>query len=549
LLREVEKRIGSKNLHCGHRFARLEQTSDSVTAHFDIPKSESEPHAGLFTGTASYKGDIMIGADGLKSRVRAHLFPGEKAQFTGWRIYRGVTEIDTQFYDGKSMLLYGSGTAAAVLYPICERRRQSGKTLLNWGLNCHDSALHPSLRGEPGEESWTRRVSKDEFAHIVDGWVFPEKCFPDPSMDFTRIMKETPAESVSCYALFDRDPESTWTVGRVTLLGDAAHPLLPFGSQGAGQALLDVAALYTAMSRNKSDLQAGLKEYEQARTNPAGQVVLTNRKMGPTRLLKMFEDAVGEKDASEQAKWVAENQQRIVDFSKNYQNLCGLLSKSPTAAAGKGTPFDGAIGFGSRPALLVIDFCKAYTQPGSPWYCGDPRCGVVEAVAQTVDLLAKCRSRGLPIVFTRVVYSKDGMDSGLIFLKKVPKLISWTEDNPLTHISPEVSPEDGEEVMIKKHPGAFFGTPLLSYLNARGIDTVLLTGCSTSGCIRATALEGMQHGFRVVIPRECVGDRTQPVHDANLLDCHAKICDVLPKTAVMDYLDSLPPAAKKAKKV
>jgi len=302
------------------------------------------------------------------------------------------------------------------------------------------------------------------------------------------------------------------------------------------------------MSQCGGDLPAGLRAYEQSRATPAAQVVLTNRNMGPTRLLKMFEDAVGEKDVAEQARWVAENQQNIVDFSKNYQNLCGLLSRSPTAAAGKGTPFDGAIGFGRSPALLVVDFCLAYTRAGSPWYCGDPRCGVVSAVAQTVELLARCRAKGVPVVFTRVVYGEDGLDSELIFLKKVPKLISWTEDNPLTHICPEVLPVHGEEVMIKKHPGAFFGTPLLSYFNARRIDTVLLVGCSTSGCIRATALEGMQHGFRVVIPRECVGDRTQAVHDANLLDCHAKICDVLPKSAVMDYLDGLPPAAKKAKK-
>jgi len=88
---------------------------------------------------ASFKGDILIGADGIRSKVRAQLFPGEKASFTGWRIYRGVVEIDSQIYDGRTMLLLGTGQVTSVLYPICERRRRDGKTLLNWGINCADA--------------------------------------------------------------------------------------------------------------------------------------------------------------------------------------------------------------------------------------------------------------------------------------------------------------------------------------------------------------------------------------------------------------------------
>mmetsp|Transcript_70440 Transcript_70440/g.229023 ORF Transcript_70440/g.229023 Transcript_70440/m.229023 type:complete len:454 (+) Transcript_70440:120-1481(+) len=320
LLATVRERLGEEHVHCGHSFRRLEQSAEGVVAHFAVPKGEDECKPPWnFTGEASFSGDILIGSDGLKSKVRAQLFPGERAEYTGWRIYRGCLEIDSQFYDGKSMLTYGTGTAASVLYPVCERRRQEGKTLLNWGINCQDSILASHLQGEPGEESWARHVSKDEFLHIVDGWKFPEGCFPDPAVDFTKLIKDTPDGGITCYALFDRDPTPTWTVDRVTLLGDAAHPLLPFGSQGAGQALLDVAALYEAMVGCGDDYQAGLKAYEAVRAEAAGKVVLTNRSMGPTKLLKMFEDAVGSKTPDEQAKWVHEHEKELADFSNNYR--------------------------------------------------------------------------------------------------------------------------------------------------------------------------------------------------------------------------------------
>jgi len=303
------------------------------------------------------------------------------------------------------------------------------------------------------------------------------------------------------------------------------------------------------MSSCKGDWKAGLKAYEAVRADAAGKVVLSNRGMGPTKLLKMFEDAVGTKTLAEQAQWVKENQEEIAGFSNDYRkNVSAESGHASTGASGRGTPFDGIMGFGKSPVLLVVDFCDAYTKPGSPWYCGDPACGVVGAVAQSVDVLAKMREKGLPVVFTRVVFNKDGLDKGIMFLRKVPTIACWTEDNPLTHICKEVLPIEGEDVMIKKCPGAFFGTPLLTHLISRGVDTVLLVGCSTSGCIRATALEGMQYGFRVVIPRECVGDRAPAVHEANLHDCHAKICDVLPKSAVLDYLDTFPNAAKKARR-
>lgn len=533
LLKAVEERIGQGNIHSGHQFLDFTQNANSVVANFSVAQ-ENERRCEQYSGKATFTGKLLVGADGIRSRVRAQMHPGEKANFTGWRIYRGVVEVDHQFCDGKTMLCYGSGKAVSVLYPISDTARKAGKTLLNWGLACNDEILAADLRGAPGEESWSRRVPKTEFRSLIENWVFPKETFVDANITFASLVDATADNGVSCYALFDRDPVPQWTSGRVTLLGDAAHPLLPFGSQGAGQAMLDVEALQAALCKAKGDVCSGLQQYAEARATAAGNVVLTNRQMGPTRVLRMFDDAVGHKDVEEQVQWVAEHSQQIKDCALNYHKLSGL-TKAPI----QNTPFKGSTGFGTNPVVLVVDFCKAYTDPASDFYCGDPKCGVVAAVQESIPLLTAARVKKVPVIFTRVVFSKNGLDRESMFCQKVPKLKSWTEDNPLTCICPELGPVEGETVIIKQHPSCFFGTSLLPVLNSLRIDTILLIGCSTSGCIRATALDGMCHGFRVIIPRECVGDRTQAVHDANLFDTNAKICDVLPKQAVMEYLSCM----------
>mmetsp|Transcript_35979 Transcript_35979/g.102758 ORF Transcript_35979/g.102758 Transcript_35979/m.102758 type:complete len:471 (+) Transcript_35979:48-1460(+) len=333
LLREVQARIGEENVHSGHRFVNFEQGPEGVRADFQTAATEEELKSRSYSGSANYTGDILIGADGLRSKVRAQLLPGERANFTGWRIYRGVLEVDAHMVDGRTMLLAGDSTCSCVMYPICERRRQAGKTLLNWAVNCNDSILAPELRGEPGKESWNRKVSKSEFRHIVKDWVLPPGSFEDPTQSLVRFVDETDDDKVTCYALFDRDPVQQWTFGRVTLLGDAAHPLLPFGSQGAGQAMLDVAALSTAFAECGHDIEAALKAYEKARAEPAAKVVLSNRNMGPTRLLRMLEEAAGDLDLAGQEEWIAAHAKEIEEFSNNYQSMSGLFSHSGATAA------------------------------------------------------------------------------------------------------------------------------------------------------------------------------------------------------------------------
>jgi maleamate amidohydrolase len=196
--------------------------------------------------------------------------------------------------------------------------------------------------------------------------------------------------------------------------------------------------------------------------------------------------------------------------------------------------FDSKLGFGKRPALLVVDFINAYITPDSPLYAP----AVCEAVNQTVDVLGVARQKNIPILYTQVLYNKNGLDGGL-FVQKVPVLRRMVAGEPLADIVPQLTPHDEDVVIVKQYASAFFGTSLQATLTAMGIDTVILTGCSTSGCVRATAVDAMQYGFRVFVPRECVGDRHSAPHEANLFDINSKYGDVVSRAEVLDYLQHL----------
>ena len=208
------------------------------------------------------------------------------------------------------------------------------------------------------------------------------------------------------------------------------------------------------------------------------------------------------------------------DFSNLDQNYRGV--------------FDGRMGFGRSPAIIVVDFIRAYTTPGAPLYAP----AVVEAVKATAPLLAAGRRKGIPVIYTRVLYHPSGCDGGL-FVRKVPVLRGMVEGEPLADIVPELPPGTDDVILIKQYASAFFGTSLATMLTAQGVDTLIITGCSTSGCVRATAVDAMQNGFRPIVPRECVGDRHEAPHEANLFDINAKYGDVVPLADVMAQLGQL----------
>ena len=188
------------------------------------------------------------------------------------------------------------------------------------------------------------------------------------------------------------------------------------------------------------------------------------------------------------------------------------------------------IGFGNKPALLMVDFMQGYTREGAPLFAP----GVVSAVAESAGLLACARDHGVLVVHTNIRYHPGHFADGGIWLKKAPVMKDMVEGNPLAAFCEAVTPNADEVVISKQYASSFFGTSLASLLHAQGIDTLVLAGCSTSGCIRATAVDAVQHGFRTIVVRECVGDRHSAPHEANLFDIDSKYGDVVSKREAME---------------
>jgi maleamate amidohydrolase len=195
--------------------------------------------------------------------------------------------------------------------------------------------------------------------------------------------------------------------------------------------------------------------------------------------------------------------------------------------------FGESLEWGTKPAVIVVDLCVAYLQEGSPLFAdAEP------ARASAERIVDAARSRNVPVIFTRVEFEPGGADGGLFF-KKVKALRSFERGNPLGDFPSAPRPLPGEIVVTKQYASAFFATSLASTMNAMRLDTAIVTGVSTSGCVRATALDALQHGFVPLVVRDAVGDRHRAPHEANLFDLQAKYADVISEVQCMEYLKSL----------
>jgi maleamate amidohydrolase len=194
----------------------------------------------------------------------------------------------------------------------------------------------------------------------------------------------------------------------------------------------------------------------------------------------------------------------------------------------------GTSGIGARCGLVLVDFVNGFVdfdQLGGPH---------IEAAAQaTVPLLAEFRRRQLPVVHTRVVFEADGSNHN-VFARRVPPLQKLTETAQGSQIVPALTPVRGEWVIRKQSASAFFETGLAAWLHDRGVDTAVIVGCTTSGCVRATVVDSMQHNFRTVVVSDCVGDRAIEPHDANLFDMQQKYADVMTRDELLARLPSAP---------
>src|SRR6204780_243624 len=264
--RAVEERLGADAIHTGCRLGAFSQDEGGVTAYFF-------DRTGAHTKTV--RGDILIGADGIHSRVRETLFPNEGPPcWNGLMLWRGARDWPV-FLTGKSMIVAGGLHAKVVVYPIAEGSSPASR-LTNWAVlvKVGDGNAAP-----PRREDWSRPGKREELMpHVAR--------FSVPYVDVPNLISATP--EFYEYPTCDRDPLPYWSDGRVTLLGDAAHPMYPVGSNGASQAILDARCLADALARSEHPRQA-LAAYERQRLPMTADIVASNRRGGPEGVIDAVE--------------------------------------------------------------------------------------------------------------------------------------------------------------------------------------------------------------------------------------------------------------------
>ena len=194
------------------------------------------------------------------------------------------------------------------------------------------------------------------------------------------------------------------------------------------------------------------------------------------------------------------------------------------------------LGYGKRPAIVVVDFQIGFTAPER-----SPLAGNLDAeVAATNKLIVAARKKNVPVIFTVVGYDPHRQDDAGLWPEKAPSLRLLKLGSELVDLDPRLNRASEDLVIVKKYASGFFGTYLASTLTMKAVDTVVVTGCTTSGCVRATVMDALAHGFRPIVPVKAVGDRAQEPHEANLFDIGSKYGDVVLTQEVIDYFDRLP---------
>jgi 2-polyprenyl-6-methoxyphenol hydroxylase-like FAD-dependent oxidoreductase len=298
LLDAVKERLGEDSVLTSHHLASFVDTPDGVTANF-IDKATGK-------SAGSYHGTLLIAADGVHSAVREKLYPQEGPPLWNGRIlWRGITESD-KFLSGRTMIMAGHEILKFVCYTISNAPLPNGKYLVNWVAERH---LPPSYKWR--REDYNRTANLDEFLPWFEDWQFGW-------LDVPGLIRNCPHSYE--YPLVDRDPVDRWTFGNVTLMGDAAHPMYPIGSNGASQAILD-ARVITREILNHGETSAALLAYEAERRPATTDLVMLNRRNGPEQVMQMVEER-----APDGFKVVTDvlSQQELEDIANNYKRVAGF---------------------------------------------------------------------------------------------------------------------------------------------------------------------------------------------------------------------------------
>lgn len=302
LLDAVKERIGESCLHLNHHLSHFDQSEGQVTAHF----TDKETGEKLIESTS----DILIGADGINSVVRKQLNPEEGSPVYSENVlYRGASKMKG-FLNSTSMVMIGHLGQKMVAYPISKQPDEDGNYLINWVANLREGKSKLTAR------DWNREADKQRLVDIYKNWNFDWLNVPEMI---------NLAEKVYEFPMSDRNPLEKWTEGRVTLLGDAAHPMYPIGSNGASQAILDADALCEAL-KSEHSAELALSVYEAERLPATSSVVLQNRAKGPDQIMDMMEEWFPEGFSEEQIphealKEVMDNYKKVAGFDINTLNL------------------------------------------------------------------------------------------------------------------------------------------------------------------------------------------------------------------------------------
>ncbi|PNS17032.1 Ubiquinone biosynthesis monooxygenase COQ6, mitochondrial [Sphaceloma murrayae] len=271
LLDAAKERLGQDRIHLDHALSTFEQDGSNVTAHFTRRTSDQPAEVPSMTGT------ILIAADGINSSARRILYPDEGPPcFSGRMLWRGCIE-QSPYLTGASMVWAGHENQKFIAYPISQRSRSTGKSLINWIAELRVRAKDdPDLT--PPKPDWTKSVPKEKFAGPFEKW----QC---GGLGMAQLIRDT--EKVYEFPMSDRNPVAKWSFGHVTLLGDAAHAMYPIGSNGATQAILDAEALAQCLTDTPTDVTDALKRYESIRLPPTAKIVMANRANGPDQVLQL----------------------------------------------------------------------------------------------------------------------------------------------------------------------------------------------------------------------------------------------------------------------
>jgi 2-polyprenyl-6-methoxyphenol hydroxylase-like FAD-dependent oxidoreductase len=301
----VVQRMGRDHVRTGHHLISFDNRPDGVVARFAEPGSVSNGE-GSSNIIAEESGDFLIGADGIHSVVRKTFYPKEgEPPYSGRLLWRAVTEAKP-FLTGSSMIMAGYADRKFVAYPIDPCLTRSGDAVINWVADVY-------VGGEkaPVARDWNRRITHEKVLAPFRDWKFDW-------LDIPALIQG--AKEIFEYPMIDRDPVERWSFGRVTLLGDAAHPMYPIGSNGASQAILDAAALTESLTLERDPVSA-LARYQDIRIAPTARLVQSNRKQGPEECMQIVEERAPN---GFQNLYDVISQAELEEISKRYKQVAGF---------------------------------------------------------------------------------------------------------------------------------------------------------------------------------------------------------------------------------